>query len=122
MQMTKFYIKGKPEANGYWEYCCKNDIPMVEVIHGRKYSKVNYDIYSMLRFHELDEDLLDEMNSIYTAYAKFFALPSERNAAVGGYSALIVTVYKEHAEFIANQLFDYLTTYVRNNRKLLGTS
>ncbi len=115
--MPKFYIKGSPVAKGYWEYCVNNDVPMIEVIHGRKYSKVNYDIYPMLSFHEIDEALLDEVKSIYNAYGKFFSLPSSHFAAVGGYSALIITVYKEHAEFIAEHLFDFLCIYVRMNRK-----
>lgn len=118
--MTKFYIKGKPEANGYWEYCCKNDIPMIQVIPGRKYSKVSYDIYSMLGSYELGEDILDEVKSIYISYTKFFFLPPERFSSIGGYSALVITVHKEHAELIANHLFDFLLAYVRKNRNVIG--
>jgi len=114
--MANFYVRGKTTTPNYWQYCITNDIPLVELIPGRKYSKVNYDIYSMLGNHEIGEELMDEMNTIYTAYCKFFDLPKKYIAAVGGYYALIMTVHAEHGEFIAEQLYNYLVKYVRANR------
>jgi hypothetical protein len=67
------------------------------------------------------DGLLDEVNALYAAYAKFFSLPKERYAAIGGSSALIITVFAEHGEFIAEHMFNFLLRYVRTNRSLPGS-
>ena len=117
--MANYITKGKPQPANYWQYCCENDIPLVELLPGKKYSRVNYDIYSMLGNHELGEELLDVLNDMYLSYTKFFSLPKAQYKAVGGYSALIITVFAEHGEFIAEHLFSFLVKYVRENRKPL---
>ena len=115
----KFIIDKKNDYNEHWNYCVKNDIPFVRIIPAIKFSKVEFDIFCMLDFYTLTKEPLDFFEELYKNYAEFFMLPKDKYSCAGGQKALVFTIYKEHSETFANQLFDYLNKFVKENRKPL---
>ena len=117
--MNKFTIDRTNNYTKHWNYCKKNDIPFVRIIPATKYSKIEYDFFDMLEFYELTKSPLKFMIKFYKNYVEFFDLPKDKISSIGGEKSLIFTVHKEHSEFIANKLFDYLDKFVKENRKKL---
>ena len=113
----KYIIHSKSENSEYWEYCMKNEIPQIRIIHGKIYSKIEYTLTPMLQHHTLNSALLEEFSSIYEGYCKFFQLPASKMLTAGGSTNLIFTVFRVHAELIASQLYEYLIFTVTKYRK-----
>jgi len=118
--MIKFSFKSHPAIANYWGYCQKNQIPHIEISEYEDgYMDISYDLLPCLPFHRLDADLSDEVFKIYEAYFKFFNLPDENLICAGGTINLSIKVRNEHAEFIAEHLFDYLTVFVSKHRTVI---
>jgi len=115
--MIKYSYKNNPAIENYWEYCCKHEIPHIEIsIIDEDYAIISYDLLPCLPFEKLKSGLTDSITKLYEAYADFFKLPAEKFTLAGGSIALGITVYTKHCEFISEQLFDYLADYVANNK------
>lgn len=115
--MIKYIFKNEAPMNNYWEYCCQHKIPHIEItILDEDYVNISFDLLPCLPFEKLKGDLVDRMLKIYEAYADFYRLPPDLFSFVGGSIALGATVYYEHSEMISEQLFDYLSEYVEENK------
>jgi hypothetical protein len=120
--MSKYLIAAGNDviaANEQWDYCMKHDLPCVQVIPGEddKFADVQFDVLPMLSFHKISNYPSDKVMIIYKSYAEFFRLPEDAFKYIGGSNNGIFTVFQEHAEFIAEKLFDYLGAFMRENRK-----
>lgn len=112
----KYIVEDKHDYNEHWSYCIKNDIPFIRIIPAKKYSKIEFDIFCMLNFHELKKTPSEFLINLYKCYAEFFRLPLNKFEYAGGSNNLIFTILKEHSEYFASQLFDYLNDFVKTNR------
>lgn len=118
--MIKFSNRAKPATENYWSYCGQHQIPYIEIIPvSRDYVNISYDLLSCLPFHKLKGEVLDRVMKIYEGYCDFFKLPKNRISLAGGDIAFGFVVKKEHSEFIANQLFDFLSDFVSKNKILV---
>ena len=115
--MNKFTIDKTNNYSEHWHYCKQNDVPFIRIIPAIKYSRIEYDFFDMLEFYTLTKSPLKFIVKLYKNYGEFFSLPPDKISSVGGDKSLIFTVYKEHGEFIAIKLFDYLDKFVKENRK-----
>jgi hypothetical protein len=120
IKMQKFITEKTANYTEHWNYCIKNDIPFIRITPAVKYAKVEFDVDCMLEFFVLTGDPSEFLVELYSNYAVFFMLPVDKISCMGGTKNLIFTVYKADAEFIAAQLFDYLTMFVKSNRKSLN--
>lgn len=109
------------EYNAHWSYCVKNDIPFIRIIPTIKFSQIEFDISTMLHLFEIAATPTDFLMELYKGYAEFFMLPKNKISCAGGSKNLILTLHNEHADFFANQLFDYLLEFTKANRKSLET-
>lgn len=105
--------------NTHWNYCVKNDIPFIRIIPATKFAQVEFDILTMLDSHIILTSPSKFLMELYNCYVEFFKFPKNKIACGGGSNNLIFTLYNEHADFFANQLFDYLLDYTKANRKSL---
>ena len=70
----------------------------------------------MKEANQITEGLAENIRNIYLNYALFFNLPEENVKIVGGRINAGLVVKTEHANFIAEALFDFL---VNNRSKFL---
>lgn len=115
--MKKYVIDKKEDKNTHWEYCEENDIPYIVIYPAKKFSKIEFDVYTMFGFHKPTSHPSDSIIEIYKSYCLLFNFPDDKMSCIGGSNNLIFVVFEEHSEFIANQLFDYLYNFVKSNRK-----
>ena len=102
--------------NAHWNYCVTSDIPFVRIIPATIFAKVEFDITTMLDFYKIEKHPANFFLGMYENYVKFFMLPQDKISCAGGSNNLIFTIYLEHANFFANQLFDYLLVHTKANR------
>lgn len=112
-----FAYKEKPSVENYWEYCIDREIPFIEISPiDEEYVNISYDLLPCLPYEKLKGDLLDEIVTIYKSYFTFFNLPMDKFKLIGNSIALIIAVKKEHHEIIANQLYEFLLHYLKENK------
>ena len=120
--MQKFTTPTDSGHAGSYKACARLQVPFVCVTPARKYAYIQFDVYEMVKPHGLpDEQPADFVIDLYKCYARFFDLPKERFSYSGGSNNLGFTVYKEHAEVFANQLFDHLLRFVKSQRSANST-
>lgn len=112
--------------NKHFNYCKKNNIPNIVIsngVSGNKdfaelddYKYISYDLFTMKEANQITEGLAENIRNIYLNYALFFNLPEENVKIVGGRINAGLVVKTEHANFIAEALFDFL---VNNRSKFL---
>ncbi len=105
--------------NAHWSYCVKNDIPFIRIIPATKFAQVEFDISTMLDFYKISDSPSKFLIELYNSYVEFFQFPKNKIGCGGGSKNLIFTLYLEHVDFFANQLFEYLLEYTKTNRKPL---
>ena len=121
--MIKYSHKDNPAIANYWDYCTKYQIPHIEIIsQSRDYITISYDLLACLPFDNLKGDVSENIVKIYEAYSDFFKIPKDKFSYAGGSTVLGIVVRKEHSEFIANRLFDYLSEYVSKNKTPMAES
>jgi hypothetical protein len=103
----KFVYENSEDQEKHWDDCQKNKAPYIVISNvDMVYKQIFYDITN----YKLD---LDEVSSsveeIYRSYVEFFLIPySDINSLFNQYYFFNIIVLQEHAEFIADKLFDYL--------------
>jgi hypothetical protein len=116
--MQKFVIDRKGDYAAHYSYCAQHRVPFVRVIPAIKYARIEFDVYELVKPQGLsDEQPYDFIIDLYQAYARFVGLPTDRFSCVGGANNLISTVYKEHAEPFAAQLYDYLLRFIASQQR-----
>ena len=116
--MHKFLVDKKDDYSAHYKYCAQHCLPFVRIIHAIKYSKVEFDVYEMVKPKGLPgEQPADFIIDLYRSYARFTGLPNDRFSYAGGANNLIFTVYREHAEPFASQLYDYLLKFVTSQQR-----
>ncbi|AXO85287.1 TPA: hypothetical protein NY502_003672 [Escherichia coli] len=102
----KYTWKGENERT-HWQRCEKSNAPFICLsIINKNYANLFYDVTSYC----VDlENISNEILEIYSAYVRVFILPEHFiNEIAAQYYVMNVIVRREHAEFIAEILYDYL--------------
>ncbi|MCB2380444.1 hypothetical protein LGH70_22820 [Hymenobacter sp. BT635] len=116
--MQKFIVDKKDDYSAHYQYCAQHHLPFVRVIHALKYSKVEFDVSEMVMLKALSrEQPSDFIIDLYRHYARFTRLPNDKFSCAGGSNNLIFSVYREHAEPFAAQLYDYLLKFVISQQR-----
>jgi len=112
--MQKFTTPTDPNHASSYQTCARLQVPYVSITPARKYAYVQFDVYEMVKPHGLPgEQPADFVIDLYKCYARFFGLPKDRFSCAGGANNLGFTVFKEHAEVFASQLYDHLLRFVK---------
>lgn len=103
----KFIYSSSEESNLHWQQCEKERAPFITL------SKVSHDfvnIFYDITNYRIDlETISNDIKKIYTSYIEFFMLPTYVADHMKSQHYLFDLVVKsEHAEIIAEQLYDYL--------------
>lgn len=113
----KKYITDQDDSNAYWNYCKINDIPYIVVNNELVYSNIEYDLFAMYEGYKPKAFPHKFIVKLYENYCELFHLPDPKLMLAGGNKNLIFTVFKDHSDFIANTLFDYLDDFVKKSRE-----
>ena len=105
--MNKFAYENSSDASKQWEFCEKEKYPYIVINNNHQnYSEIFYDITNIS--NDL-EKISDDVKNISLCYSEFFCIPGYiAEEYQDQYYYFKFPVHKDHAEFIANQLFDYL--------------
>lgn len=117
--MNKYLIYDSLEdENEYYDFCLENNIPFIVIKTDKnvKYRYISYDLITVkeTKSEHIIENLADDFTKIYLSYKSFFGIPNGIQAFIGSHNSGI-RVRTEHAEFIANSLFDYLEKYIKRS-------
>ena len=116
--MQKFITDKKDDYTAHYQYCAQHKLPFVHIIPSIKYAQIEFDVYEMVKPKGLPDEQPNEfIIDLYQHYARFVGLPNDKFSCVGGSNNLIFTVFKEHAEPFANQLYDYLLRFIAKEQK-----
>ncbi|HBE6258982.1 hypothetical protein ACU6R3_02330 [Escherichia coli] len=107
----KYTWKGENERT-HWQQCEKSNAPFICLsIINKKYANLFYD---MTNYYVVLENISNEIREIYSAYVRAFILPEHFiNELAAQYYAMNILVRREHAEFIADVLYDYLLKKIK---------
>lgn len=107
----KYTWKGENERT-HWQLCEKLNAPFICLsIINKKYANL---FYGVTNYCVDLENISNEILEIYSAYARVFILPEHFiNEIAAQYYVMNVIVRREHAEFIAEILYDYLFKKLR---------
>lgn len=109
--MNKFVYKNTSSFSKHWEFCNERKYPFISISDvDKEYSEIFYDITNIS--NNLEE-ISESIKEIFSAYSRFFYIPGyilEKYSSQ--YYYFTFPVKKEHSEFIANQLFDYLHSQI----------
>lgn len=103
----KFVHKGDIGEEAHWAACEKSRAPFILVSNeDGQYARIFFDITN----YNVDlAAVSDAIKLIYKSYTDFFLIPASSVAQdLDEHYMFSFPVRKEHAETIANQLFDYL--------------
>lgn len=103
----KFIYKDSNQKTYHWKQCEKLNAPFIEISQvDREYTNIFYDVTtSQVNLEKLFEDI----RGIYISYAKFFMCEHQIiDDLYEQYYFFNLIVKSEHAEFIAEALYDYL--------------
>ena len=98
-------------ANEYLKLCRERKEPYLVIRSDQApkgYRHIEYDLSTASPWSKRFEPILEDLESIYRSYVKFFRLDDDVWSFAGGSMSAGFVVKKEHAEFIAKQLIDYL--------------
>ncbi|WP_312948949.1 hypothetical protein [Superficieibacter sp.] len=104
--MIKFVYKNR-NNHTHWDRCEKGHAPFIELSNvNDMYVNIFYDVTN----YRLDQEQTSEdIKKIYLAYLEFFSLSEPFiDDLFAQYYFLNLIVRREHAEFIAGRLYDYL--------------
>jgi hypothetical protein len=117
MEKIKVSHKERPSVEDYWSYCNEHQCPHIKISSkGRDYATIAYDLLPCLNFHQLSGDVSEPIVKMYEAYIEFFQVPKTKFEYAGGSINLVITVHKEHAEFIADRQSTDLQNRARRER------
>lgn len=107
----KFIYKDSKQKDSHWKRCEKLNAPFIEISRiNHEYMNVFYDVTN---YHiDLDE-ISNDIKNIYSSYVSFFmcAHPAIDDLDTQ-YYFFNLAVKREHAEFIAEKLYDYLRSKI----------
>lgn len=103
----KFMYKDSKQKDSHWKQCEKLNAPFIEI------SRINQDymnvFYDVTNFHVDLERLSADIKCIYLSYTEFFMCDDLTvDDLYDQYYFFNLVVKHEHAEFIAESLYDYL--------------
>ena len=101
------FVSDKKNATEHWQECERNKLPYIEVIYfSEKYSTIFYDVTNL----NVDlQKISDSLKTLYLDYLEFLQLTdSFFDDYKDQYYYMNFLVKKEHAEDLADYLFDYI--------------
>lgn len=103
----KFTYKKNTNDNSHWLWCEKNKAPYISIEDlDAKYSRIFFDVTN---FNIPLETVSNSLRKIYEAYLDFFLISNTHAyAALDDYYLFSLVVKKDHAEYAAERLFDYI--------------
>lgn len=110
----KFIYKNSNVQGEHWEYCEKTKSPYIEINNvGKNYSSIFYDVTN---YHINLGDISDKIKKLHDYYKEFFLLTDLNFYNEDDeYYFFNFLVKQEHAEFIADKLYDYLLEQLLKN-------
>ena len=104
---SKFVLENSPLTSQHWDYCDEEKLPFITIASLNKdYNEIFYDITNIS--NDL-ENISESVKEIFWAYNKFFNIPENITEPYNGQHYYFrFPILKEHTEFIANQLFEFL--------------
>jgi hypothetical protein len=105
--VVKFTYKKNDDAS-HWLWCERNKSPFISIedVDG-ECSRVFYDVTNLSVSLEI---ISESVRKIYESYLSFFLISrSDAHAAADEHYVFSLIVKKEHAECVAESLFDYLS-------------
>lgn len=103
----KYVLQNSKDHDRHWDICEKNKDPFIVVSElNKEYKQIFYDISN----YKIElEDISNSVKSIYKSYIDFFLIPySDVDSVFDQYYFFYFIVKSDHAEYIANALFDFL--------------
>lgn len=113
----KFTYRNDLNNDLHWQFCEKNHAPFIELsVVNDVYTNIFYDITN---YQVSLEAISDDIKELYASYLRFFMIsdPILQESYDQIYFFNLI-VKRDHAEFLAEQLFDYLVfklDYFRGN-------
>jgi len=110
--MKKYDVCDLDEESLHYNYCKDKNIPFIAVRKKVKdiYRYIDYDLITIKNCNKITDNLFSEFSSIYMSYVNFFCIPDSVFSLSGGDINAGFIVLDEHALFIADKLYDYLTS------------
>lgn len=109
----KFTYKNSKDQKTHWYNCEKNKDPYIEISeYNELYMQIFYDISN----YKVDlEDISESVKTIYKSYVEFILIPFiDVEFIFDQYYFFNIIVKREHAEFIADKLFNFLKSRLEN--------
>ncbi|MCA6928915.1 hypothetical protein [Pectobacterium versatile] len=103
----KFTYKDKKDKNDHWLNCEKNHAPYIELSNiNKEYVNIFYDVSN----YNIDLEILsNDIKKMYYTYIDFFMISEETIENLEHqYYFFNFIVKAEHAEFLADKLYDYI--------------
>lgn len=109
----KYIYSGEGKNEEHWLCCEKNKAPYIEISFiEENYTNIFFDVTNICSDLEI---LSEKIKSFYISYVDFFRICSILIDDVKSqYYFFNLVVKKEHAECIANQLYDFLLAFIKN--------
>ncbi|MWP47743.1 hypothetical protein [Gilliamella sp. Pas-s27] len=109
----KFIYKNDETKDLHWKLCEKNHFPFIELNNiNDEYINIFYDITN---YHISLEEISDDIKDLYSTYIKFCMLSDPIiQETYDQYYFFNLIVKREHAEFLAEKLYDYLFFKLNN--------
>lgn len=111
--LMKFIYRNDKTKSLHWEFCEKNKAPFIELsIINHKFTNIFYDISN---YHISLEEISDDIKKLYLAYIEFCMLSDPIiEDSYNQYYFFNLIVKSEHANFLAEKLYDYLLFRLSN--------
>lgn len=103
----KFIYRNDKEKDAYWVQCEKKHAPFIELSKvNNEYTNIFYDITN---YHLDLEEISNDIKKLYSAYIEFCMFSASIiEELYDQYYFFNLIVKSEHADFLANKLYDYL--------------
>ncbi|MCO6514896.1 MAG: hypothetical protein J6589_10615 [Snodgrassella sp.] len=109
----KFIYRNDKTKDFHWKLCEKNHAPFIELSNiNNGYTNIFFDITN---YHISLEEISDDIKKLYSAYIEFFMLSDPIiQETYDQYYFFNLIVKSEHANFLAENLYDYLSFKLGN--------
>jgi hypothetical protein len=105
--MKFVYKHNNDKKNDHWQQCEKKHAPFIEI------SRINHDymniFYDVTNYDINLDEISESIKKMHSSYTEFFMITDiSITEAYEQYYFFNIIVKCEHAEFLAEQLYDYL--------------
>ncbi len=102
-------------SNEHFEYCMERNIPFITISDNENYSILSYDLLPCRSIFSGDNELHKAILSFYKVYVLKYNF--EDLTMAGGISSSGMHVHKNHANDLAEFLFDFILSYIETTKE-----